>query len=532
MKRLKIALGALALLSAQNVQAVGFVNSGCCEEEPCKVVKTIPCEPCECKVSSRTHFTERTQFGFDSIEYQSFCRQKARLQDNGEGKLFHAALFGGKSMDRGRRATYFTPHCENVLRVSGGSSISNNPTDVIADYFNVTTKTGKFESIVRFAPQESIIGVNLAYQQRFGEKENGKAYWFAITAPIMRVKNTMGFSEEVLISGDGAASENAPANMREAFSQDSWCFGKIDCNERSVTRLADIEALFGYDMVAHEKCRMEGYVGALIPTGNKVKTEYLYEPIAGREKHGGVMFGTMAQMQIWEDETGYRSLDYHIQIHSQYLFSNIQTRLIDLVDKPWSRFMYVYKNQAQQQAALNAGASGDLQSALTIGTPGVNVFAQNVRVSPGFERSISTVLEYTRCDLSLEVGYNYFCRPPECVDLECPWQEGPALRAQIRGGAVDNSILIQEDYGSRNSNVSPCNTDKLYSSYLIKECDLDLVSAEHPTFISHTFYGAIGYKWDNRDCPIFAGFGSSYEFTRDNTGSDRFNIWGKLGMTW
>jgi hypothetical protein len=127
-----------------------------------------------------------------------------------------------------------------------------------------------------------------------------------------------------------------------------------------------------------------------------------------------------------------------------------------------------------------------------------------------------------------EVGYNYFCRPPECAALECPFQEGVALRSQRRNGYVDNSILIQQDYGDALANNSPA----AYSSFEISECDLDLVSAEHPSMLSHTLYGTVGYKWEDRCNPVFAGIGGSYEFTRDNTGVDRWNLWGKAGISW
>jgi hypothetical protein len=533
MKTLRMGFVVLALLGAQSIEAVGFANSPKCCEDACEIIKTMPCDECACKVSSRSHYTDRLQFGWDSPENRTFFRNWARYKDNCDGAAAQVVLFGGKTTDRGRRATYFTPNCEAELLVNE-SPAARAPTDVVADFFNVTTQTGEFESIVRFAPQQSVFGIGLTGQWRFGEKENGKAYWLAFSAPIMRIRNTMGFSEEIIDNGGGAlAGSDAPANMTEAFRQATWCYGKVDCTkEGSLTRLGDIEAFFGYDIVNHEKCHMEGYIGALIPTGNKVKSLYLYEPIVGHEKHGGFMFGTVAQMQIWEDETGYRTLDYHIMIHSQWFLPNIQTRLIDLIGKPWSRFMYVYKNQAEQQSAVNALAAGDSVAAATIGTPGVNVFAQNVKISPGFQRSITTSLEYNRCNLIAELGYNFFVRPPECAALECPWQEGPVLRAQERNGCMDNSILIGQDFFNRNSSCSSCNTGTTYADYVIKECDLDLVSAEHPALISHTLYGALGYKWEDRCYPVFAGIGGSYEFTRDNTGVDRWNLWGKAGISW
>jgi len=70
-----------------------------------------------------------------------------------------------------------------------------------------------------------------------------------------------------------------------------------------------------------------------------------------------------------------------------------------------------------------------------------------------------------------------------------------------------------------------------YKYNVIKESDLDLVSASSPCVITHTVYVAGGYTFDY-DYPTFFTAGGSYEFNKgNNAGVERWAIWGKLGFS-
>ena len=71
-----------------------------------------------------------------------------------------------------------------------------------------------------------------------------------------------------------------------------------------------------------------------------------------------------------------------------------------------------------------------------------------------------------------------------------------------------------------------------YEDSLIKEEDLDLQSAATPCLLSHTIYGALGYRWDERKRPPFTSFGASYTFSSSNNAViDRWTVWGKVGFS-
>lgn len=352
MRKKSIFLFIFALLLSSG----GTINAVCspCETEcdECPIIKTMNCDCCSCVVSSKTHFTDRPLYSWISPERESLSYDRTTAKKDGRGGAFQAVLFGGNTTERGRMATYFTPFCSSTLYVKEG--VPTDGTDVLAQYFNIATVDGDFESIIRFAPRESVIGLGLTLERRFWEKENGKGYWVALSAPIVRIKHTMGFSEEIINDGGGVRTnvivqtrdcgscsdsscnneccdadmtEFVP-NMKEAFRQEAWCAGKIDCAcDMSKTGLGDIEALFGYDYLRHDHCELDGYVGLVIPTGNRVNTEFLYEPVIGHERHAGFTFGTRGQLCLWQDESEEKSFWYNFHLNSLFLFKKQTTTI-------------------------------------------------------------------------------------------------------------------------------------------------------------------------------------------------------------
>jgi hypothetical protein len=348
----------------------------------------------------------------------------------------------------------------------------------------------------------------------------------------------MNFSEEIINDGGGAIAPvdgvGPVANMTEAFRQASWECGKIDCAcDMTETRLAFLELTLGYELLNGEHCNALGYFGVLAPTGNSVQSEYLFQPVVGYGKHTGLMFGTSANVMLWADETEERQLNYYFHLNGMYLTSRNEDRLIDVINKPWSRFMRVYADRAQAEQANELAADFD-PAAGFIYTPGVNIFCQEVKVKPGFQRTYTNSFVYTRYGFTGELGYSFFARPAECVSLACPWVEESAFASYVQplgsaqAGATDSVQKINDIFDGRNS----LSVDQ-YDQNIIRACDLDMQSAAHPGMLTHTFYGSVGYRWDDA-CryPFFIGAGGSFEDSPNNAGASRWTAWAKGGLSW
>ncbi len=541
----------------------------------------VRAECCECDTVGRTFYTVRPLYQSASAEKITMFRDRMDARENGKGGAFQMALFGSRSTyPEGLRA-YFSPTCKNKLKVKEESpylritqNIGEQPDDtidIIGRHFRILTVNGLakakaafppqgnpalttdplFESTICFEPRQTVFGIGLTYKQNLttlmSDEDKDYHWWFEISAPITRVKNNMELEEKTSEDGGGAVDAITGldedyeffASMEDAFKQSAWNYGKIDCKCMTKWGLADIELKLGIDWITKdETCRLEGYVGFLIPTGNKPCAEYMFEPIVGHNKHFGIVKGSHACFRIWEDEQEAKAVHTTLDIHGMYLFSRHEKRSFDVKDKPWSRYMEVYEDKTQ--ATLASTIADD--AGLMLATPGINLFTSDLKVKPRLSCNLSTALIYSNDDKGFrgEVGYTCFVRQKECVELACSWHKEVAFKSERGKGKTSSLGTI------KNRNEAYLHWDQpdpelkyqvsyrrldVYDESIIKESDLDMDSASHPAAFSHTFHLSLGKRWDDRDYPLFFGGGGSYEFGSDNAAISRWILWIKGGVS-
>ena len=192
--------------------------------------------------------------------------------------------------------------------------------------------------------------------------------------------------------------------------------------------------------------------------------------------------------------------------------------------------MEVYANKAQ---AVQAEAFST-DPANFLATPGINVFTQDVNVTPGWSFDMSTAFVFTSASgFQGEVGFNRYCRRQECVTLACQWVEGPALKCDLGNGATSRFRDIRPEATLTNlcNPLNPENGSPSYETNIIKESDLDLASAAHPSVLAHIVHASIGKRWDEREYPVHLHAGGSYETgSESNAVLSRWTIWGKFGF--
>jgi len=505
------------------------------------------CDDCSCKATSKSFYSIEPIFQNSSPERLTFFREnRMMLRQDGWNGALQIVPFGGKSTKGDRLARYFLPNCLDELTVNEAEGIEG--TNVLARQLNIYTANGNFQSTVSFDPRHTFYGVGINYVQKFYETCAGNAWWFGISLPIEHVKNSMSLCETVINDGGGAITTTpllpVVANVTQAFQQPSWLYGRIGggsvtdnttpgccnnstslnngCDRNSKTGVADLELTIGSDWINTECASLSSWVGLLIPTGTRVKGEQVFEAIVGHNRHFGILLGSNVGFDVWQHPCKDRSLRYELDMNWWFMFSRTETRSFDLVNKPWSRYMQVYLSQADATAASIAA----FPSNIVQGTPGINLFTQDVKVKPGFQRTINSALVYSACRLEAELGYNLFVRESECVRLKCAFPEGAALKSLSGLGFTDSVQQID-------NNFTNLNADALvnYSQNIITAADLDLESASSPSQFLSTFYGALGYRLDEREYPMIFGLGGSYQWSRDNTGMERWMIWGKAAVS-
>lgn len=452
------------------------------------------------------------------------------------GSLFQAVPFGGKTLRPEYMAEYFGPSCKRILNVTEEPT---DTTDILSAQLGIITTVGDFSSQFCLSPVQTFAGVGLNYRTHFGcRADQNRGFFIDLTLPVYYVKNLVNLQENLINNGGGAAAPGYLDSVTAAFQQSAWNFARIDdCYDTTEVGVSEFDVQVGYGW-GERQSFMHSYIGVLIPTGNRVKARKLFEPIIGWNHNVAVHFGGSFGIELWQSKCEDYSIWYELATDSRYFFENKQCRTFNLKNKPWSRYMQVYANLAQATEASTAASPANVQ----IGTPGVNIFTQEVKVRPRFQRTYNTAFVFGLVDWTVEVGYNFFTRDEECVRLACPWDQlvgityeknssgvlvpvdGPALKSLQGLGFTDSVQQIGDDYSL--ANALPLAG---YASNIITADQLDLTTAQAPCLLSQRFYGAVGYTIDCRFRTVL-GIGGEYEFAGDNSGINRWGVWGKAAI--
>lgn len=487
---------------------------------------------CKCKYTSHTFFSNRPHFQTATPERITLFRDTINAAKEGHHGGVEAVVYGGQSEKNDRLARFFTPFCKNLLTVR--NLVTDGTADLIAQQFGIYTEGTtafdpiEYSSTFGFFPRQSFVGVGLAYRQGFWhcEKKN-MSFWFELAMPIEHITNQIKLCEKFDTNFTPSVEDTSlPANMIAAFNQSAWTYGKVNnCCKMEKTGVADLEIKLGYEWLKNDCCFFESYVGVIAPTGNRPTAKYVFEPVVGFNKHTGVEIGGSGTYEIWRTCNN-TVITYALDMNTIYLFKGCERRSFDLKYRPWSRYMQVYANK--EQATEAAGLRGI--DGFTVGTPGINVFTRNLNVDPRMQLVINNALFWDICKWQFEIGYNYFMREAECVSLKGCWEGTAALKDILFGFGYTNPFQTININIAANSPQQPQPVSH-YDNNVIPRNALDLESAAHPAVSINTIYGSAGYRWDHCDHPLFVGMGGEYEFSDENTGMNRWTLWGKGGIS-
>lgn len=535
----------------------------------CAVIAYIPhatadCN-CSCNSTSKTFFTVRPEFGVATPEVLStWRRQQTLCDDECHRGTFQIVPFGGQSTHPARLGKYFMPFCSNEVEVV--SAIANTNDHLFAQHFNIhaiqfspfitnllgegfTPLTNPFNSMIQVSPRRSVFGLGLTYQHNFWF--HCMQHWFRIIAPLTYVQTNMHLREDVLATGvfnvapiPGTNLASSPQNMEEALVQSDWEFGKIDHKNHKKFGLAFIQLQLGHVAIDNDCYYFSPYIGVNIPTGNRVKSDIVFEPIVGTGKHWGIFWGLTTEMFLWNSRCDKFELGAAIDINMEYLFKKTQRRSLDLKYKPWSRYIETYANLAQSNQADMLFTGGQILQSIFLASPGINLLTQKVNVKPGYNFTANIALTLLqKCDRGFdgELGYNFYAKQAECISLKNRFSTEAAIKDHLGRGIVNpvrnmtqNRLVNEAQIANlmMNSMYDTAGIQNAYPLGIIQESDLDLASASHPCTLSNILYGTAGYHWDDCCYPMMASVGLSYEFSvKSNATLNRWLLWYRWGIS-
>ncbi len=441
-----------------------------------------------------------------------------------EYTTWHGHVYGKKCNPRNRTSFQVTPFFQGSTNEGelgeyfGINKESNSFTigsglDVPHNYLIHNTGAGAgAKGTVSFHPDQEAWGARLDFFQDINTP--CAKFFLTASAPIVSIERDMDMrvADEVLfVRGsesfsikdffNGAVESKTARNAQEALKK-----AKIG-GHHSKTGLADIDVALGHKCIYKKNRHLFLNIGVTIPTGTKVRGDYLWAPVVGNGRHVGLGAGVDAGIQVWKSKRAKAKILFAADY--RYLFEATEQRTIGLQDSgvPMAHYFLAQK--------VNAPADTPL-------FPAANVLTQDVRVKPGSQIDAMIDFSFMCSKFTVDFGYNMFWKDQESVWVK-NWSDNtyvivPAsFDTSLVFSAADCSVLNLVHQDTR-----PTTAEEL----------LDVDAATSPAQLTHKIFGGVGYTF-NVCCnhPLSIGAGASYEFVSTNAALENYSFWIKAGVS-
>lgn len=517
------------------------------------------------------------------VAWQNFIHRPT----NGCSYITWASTFGYNHSYRPERiARYLFGNC--ILRFAGSQITNRSNCEILADNFGLSTT---FRGNLRVCPE--IQNYYLDNQIFVGLDNLLCGLYFRIHAPLaytiwnlnMKANNFKDLNncKDFPQCYMADSSTKATCDINQALSGDftfgnmqtPWEFGKFCCKRNNKFALADVDLILGYDIFKTPLYHIGVYAQAVMPTGNKPKSRFIFEPIVGNAKHFEFGGGISAHALFWQPDAD-QSLGLYLEANVTHMFANRQCRSFDFCRQGHlSRYLLL------KEYNENLEFSGNLINA-------INVTTIPSKVSINVKGDVSLKLAYRYCSYAFDLGYNFYGNSKETLRLckknnnlintkkfgikgnqgtcalvyNVSSQVPVQLTTQLEkinlnstssnstincSGAVDNpnSINIAPNsfavtaLSAQSGAINAPDVIQAFTSNppQILTCnDLDLCSGVAAATATHKIFGYMGYEFIGYNCKIipYAGIGAEVEFDAlacfEQTSLNQWGIWIKAGI--
>ncbi len=357
-------------------------------------------------------------------------------------------------------------------------------------------------------------------------------------------------------------------------------YSRICPCKRSLTRLSNIQADFGWNFLLDEDYHLGLFVRGAAPTGNRPHGILLFEPIVGNGKSWELGGGLTSHITLWRSpDNEDHHIGFYLDANITHLFGKQHCRFFDLCGKPWSRYQLAFRTVSQTVTTENPVITNSLTELEF--SPVANLTAHAVKVSVGIQADIAALFNYTYGNFGFDFGYNFWgksCEKFRChtscnssnklsyaLNAGCPSDCSasslcvctcPTFYGELDGktwSLAGPESYIQEDHpiikSYSNATIHGTDAPDNERQYL-KQSDLDIDGARAGG-MSHKIFTHFSYTWDPIENWIpYVGFGGEVEFAGNkkcctantpshtqkyscctNTAISQWGIWTKGGIS-
>ncbi len=465
---------------------------------------------------------------------------------------FYALAEYEQSYRPNRIAQYFFG--QQLITVSGSANTNRSINDLLADYFGLSPA---FVSDVAMFPHVTNSLLELNWYAGYND------WFFRIHVPF--VWSTTHYKLKETILNDGSmvpfpalymadAAVTAPAtSFTQAIESQGITYGevteglnfsRIACKQHK-KGVSEPQLALGYNFIADELSHIGFEARLSVPTGNRSKALFLFEPMIGNGHHWEAGIGFTGHWTVWEKDYT-QSIAVYLDINLMHLFDARQVRSFDFKQHVYAPCTD-YTNFGSRYILLKEfNAAGDY-----IGTtiPAANVTTLPCKVRNSIQLDLAFMLGYSSCWVDVDLGYGAWIRSKEkiklCASLPVNTYglkgiQNVSLAPLTPSNATQSDATLNGNYFTDQTMV-----EDDPSPVFVNTCDLNLHSAANPTAFTNKIFWNIGHAWENEDriCRFvipFVGVGGEAEFeslnprrvTEPNQNSiSQWGLWLKGGVT-
>ncbi len=303
--------------------------------------------------------------------------------------------------------------CKNALTISGSRTQNRvRNQDWLADYFGLPTD---FKSTVHFTPQVNNFLVDINIFTGFDNWIPG--LYVRIHAPLVYTNwdlnihetietrgnnnhdpgyfNDAGIPRQQLVQNFTAFISGRSAPQGDNITFQKLQFAKMHPCSRRLVKIAEVRAAIGYNMWHTETSRVGLNARLAIPTGNRPKADFLFEPIVGNGHHWETGIGISAHLCAWQSKETNEKIDLYLNANIMHLFSTKQKRTFDLKEKPNSRYMLAEKLGPPDENNLRGNGQEPDSQFKNEFAPVANFTTFNVDVDAAIQLDLTFLFAYT-----------------------------------------------------------------------------------------------------------------------------------------